>query len=224
LAVLTVATVAITVALVPGHVGVRAWIVGSAVVVGLLAVGVLVNSLRTGHNSVRAVSVGPALAALAILLGSFWASAVVVEASMTPFDTPYATASVKASYQEMAAQLPVDEQRFGRAAATVPPDRAVNVLETTEAAGVYVMATGREYLPVGGFGGAVPATTLPTFERLVAKGRVERVTVVTKPLTNAPVLRWVDQHCTNLGITSYDPTAQATSTEFKCLPGDVPGS
>ena len=88
LAALTAATVAVTVALVPDYVGVRNWIIASAVVVGLLAVVVLAGSLRAGHDSVWAISVGPALAALAMLLGSFWASGLVVEATLSPFDSP----------------------------------------------------------------------------------------------------------------------------------------
>ena len=88
LAAVTAATVAGGIALVPGYVGVRPWIVASSVVVGLLAVGILLGSLRTGHDSAWNLSVGPALAAAAMLLGSFWASSVVVAATLSPFDSP----------------------------------------------------------------------------------------------------------------------------------------
>ena len=74
LAALTAATVAAGIALVPGYVGVRPWIVASSVVIGLLAVGILLGSLRAGHDSTWNLSVGPALAGTAMLLGSFWAS------------------------------------------------------------------------------------------------------------------------------------------------------
>ena len=200
LAVLTVATVAVTIALVPGYVGVRTWIVGSAVMVGLLAVVVLAGSLRTGHDSVWALGVGPALAALAMLLGSFWASAVVVQARLSPFDSPYAPASVNTNTQTAAAKLPGLCARSRRLRRHRAAGTAVDVLETSRTTGYYILATGREFLPIGGFTGVVPsADTRPAFERLVAEGRVQRVTVATKPLTNEPVLRWVVAHCTRLG-------------------------
>jgi 4-amino-4-deoxy-L-arabinose transferase-like glycosyltransferase len=216
LALLTVATIAVTIALVPGYVGVRPWIVGSAVSVGLLALVVLVGSLRQGHDSVWALGVGPALAALAILLGSFWASAVVVEARLSPFDSPYAPASVNANTQVAAKDFPLFAAGLHDFAATVPQRTAVDVFETSQTTGYYILATGREFLPVGGFSGAVPSPTLPAFEHLVAEGKVQRVTVVTKPLTNEPVLRWVVAHCTRLGPAGYDAHAQATSTAFSC--------
>ena len=90
LATVTAATVTAGIALVPGYVGVRPWIVASSVIVGLLAVGILLGSLRAGHDSAWNLSVGPALAAVAMLLGSFWASSVVVAATLSPFDSPYA--------------------------------------------------------------------------------------------------------------------------------------
>jgi hypothetical protein len=167
---------------------------------------------------------GPVLAGFAMLLGSFWASGMVVEEGLSPFDTPYEPASVSTYFHQIAADFPVMEQKLGSTASTVPPERAVNVFETTQKAGDYIMATGREYLPVGGFGGATPSTTLPTFEHLVADQRVRRVTVVTQPLTNEPVLRWVVQHCADLGLTSYDKESHATSTMFDCRPGDAPAS
>ena len=43
----------------PRYAGVRPWVVASTVVLGLLAVGILVASLRAGHASVWAISVGP---------------------------------------------------------------------------------------------------------------------------------------------------------------------
>jgi len=223
LAVLTVATVAVTIALVPDYVGVRAWVVGSAVMVGLLAVVVLAGSLLGGHDSVWALGVGPALAAVAMLLGSFWASAVVVQARLSPFDSPYAPASVNANTQTAAANFPVFAQGLHDFVDTVPQGTAVDVFETSRTTGYYILATGREFLPIGGFTGAVPSPTLPVFMRLVAEGRVQRVTVVTKPLTNEPVLRWVVAHCSRLGPAGYDADAQATSTAFNCGPRRASG-
>jgi 4-amino-4-deoxy-L-arabinose transferase-like glycosyltransferase len=220
---LTIATVAVTVALVPGYVGVRTSIIGSAVVVGLLAVVVLAGSLRTGHDSVWAVSVGPALAAVAMLLGTLWASGIVVAAQLSPFDSPYAPALVNTNTQAAATQFPVDQKELATFVQGIPSDRAADVFETSRSAGFYILATGHEFLPVGGFSGRVPAPSLRAFIKLVAQGRVERVTVTTKPLTNAPDLRWVASHCRRYGARVYDVEEQAYRSVFYCAPSDASG-
>jgi 4-amino-4-deoxy-L-arabinose transferase-like glycosyltransferase len=219
LAALATATVAVTVTLVPGYVGVRPWILGSTVLVGLLAVGVLMSSLRSGHDSVWAVSVGPALAAAAMLLGSLWAASVVVTAGLSPFDSPYAPVSVNRYSQEAGARFPSDATALQKAVAQVPPRDAVDVFETSAAAGYYIMATGREFLPIGGYSGVVPAPSLAEFKQFVAEKRVTRVSVITRPLTNARDLRWVVTHCTRTPMQSYNPIDQATRTIYYCLAG-----
>jgi 4-amino-4-deoxy-L-arabinose transferase-like glycosyltransferase len=221
LVALTVATVAVTIALVPGYAGMRTWIIGSSVAVGLLAVVVLAGSLRNGHDSVWAVSVGPALAAVAILLGTVWASAVVVQARLSPFDSPYAPSSVNAHTQRVAATFPAEQRELTQLVSDLPSDRAADVFETSGTTGFYILATGHEFLPVGGFSGRVPAPSLPAFIRLVAQGRVERVTVTTKPLTRAPDLRWAATHCRRYGPTLYDAAAQAHRDVFFCAPADA---
>jgi 4-amino-4-deoxy-L-arabinose transferase-like glycosyltransferase len=223
LAALAAATVAVSVALVPSYVGLRPWIVASTVVVGLLAVGILVASLRTGHDSLWAVSVGPALAAAAMLLGSAWASAAVVQASLGPFDSPYAPAAVNRFSQEAAYAFPFDVTALQRFVAGVPPNQAADVFETSGATGYSIMATGREFLPVGGFTGRVPAPSLVQFTQFVAEGRVRRVTVTTSPLTRTPDLRWVVSHCARTSEHVYDPIERATRTVYRCAPEDAAG-
>jgi hypothetical protein len=216
LAALTAGTVATGIALVPGYVGVRPWIVASSVVVGLLAVGILLGSLCAGHDSTWNLSVGPALAGTAMLLGSFWASSVVVAATLSPFDSPYAPATVNRNTQEAAAIFPGEMTALQKFVAPIPPSEAADVLETSGATGYSIMATGREFLPVGGFSGRVPAPSLPEFKRLVAEGRVVRVTVTTRPLTRTPDLRWVAAHCTRTPVSRPDTLERATKTVFEC--------
>ncbi len=216
LATVTAATVTAGIALVPGYVGVRPWIVASSVIVGLLAVGILLGSLRAGHDSAWNLSVGPALAAVAMLLGSFWASSVVVAATLSPFDSPYAPAAVNRHTQLAAAGFAREMAALEKFVAPIPPSEAPDVLETSSATGYYIMATGREFLPVGGFSGRVPAPSLAAFERVVAEGRVVRVTVTTGPLTRTPDLRWVAAHCTRTPVSQYDKLEKATKTVFEC--------
>jgi hypothetical protein len=148
----------------------------------------------------------------------------VVQGRLSPFDSPYAPASVNANTQLAARDFPLFAQGLHDFADTVPAGKAIDVFETSQTADYYILATGREFLPVGGFTGVVPSPTVSAFTRLVAKDRVQRVTVVTNPLTNEPVMRWVVAHCTRLGPAGYDPDARATLSAFNCVPHDASGS
>jgi 4-amino-4-deoxy-L-arabinose transferase-like glycosyltransferase len=216
LAAVTAATVAAGIALVPGYAGVRPWVIASSVVVGCLAVGILLASLRAGHDSAWNLSVGPALAAVAMLLGSFWASSVVVAATLSPFDSPYAPATVNRTTQVSGATFPEEQMLLQKFVGTLPAAQAADVFETSGATGFDIMATGHEFLPVGGFSGRVPAPSLAEFERLVAEGHIVRVTVTTRPLTRTPDLRWVVAHCTRTPQHVDESYEQATKTVFEC--------
>jgi hypothetical protein len=222
LAALVAATVAVTVALVPGYVGVRTWLVASVMVAGALAVGILLASLRPVHASVWSLSVGSCLAFAAMALGSAWASAAVVQASLSPFDSPYAPVAVNHETQAAGANFPLEAAALQRFVARIPANQAADVFETSGATGYSIMATGREFLPVGGFTGRVPAPPLRQFEQFVAEGRVRRVTVVTKPLTNDSDLRWVVSHCQRTPEDEYDPVERAWRDVYVCNPAPRP--
>ena len=153
-----------------------------------------------------------------MLAGSAWASAAVVNASLGPFDSPYAPASVNHNTQVAAATFPSEARALRAFVAKVPQNQAADVLETSGLTGFYIMATGREFLPVGGFTGHVPAPSLSEFTHLVAEGRIARVTVTTKPLDACPDLLWVVSHCIRTPESAYDAVEQATRTIYTCLP------
>jgi hypothetical protein len=147
----------------------------------------------------------------------------VVAAQLSPFDSPYAPAVVNTYTRAAATDFPVDQTALARFVQGVPADRSADVFETSRSTGFYVLATGHEFLPVGGFSGRVPAPSLAAFMELVAQGRVERVTVTTNPLTNAPDLRWVASHCQQHGSSVYDNEEQAHRSVFYCAPFDAHG-
>jgi len=213
---LVVATVAITVALVPGYVGVRWWILTTTVVAGALAVWFLATSLRPDHDTTVRVTAAFALSGAAVLLGSAWASAAVVNATLSPFDSPYAPTSVNNYSQVAAARFPDEMLSLNEFVANLPADVAADVFETSAGAGYDIMATGHEFLPVGGFTGSVPAPSLAEFKRFVAEGRVNRVTATTRPLTRNPDLRWVVSHCTLQEPLPFDPASQSIRSVYYC--------
>ena len=91
-------------------------------------------------------------------------------ATLSPFDSPYVPAAVNRHTQEAAASFPSEMAALQKFVATIPPSEAADVFETSDVTGYYIMATGREFLPVGGFSGRVPAPSLTEFTRLVAEG------------------------------------------------------
>jgi hypothetical protein len=208
------------IALVPAYVGVRAWIIGSLVVVGGLAAGILFVSLVPRHASVWALSVGPVLAVLAILLGSAWASGLVVMEELGPFDSPYATAARNQVTRISADEFPQLQRVLTQFTSRLRPVVSANTIETTLGASDDMLATGHEFLPIGGYTGDVSTPTLAQFIRYVAEGRVRFVNVATRPLSRSPDLRWAAAHCAKAGSYYYS-YAGARFTNFSCVPADA---
>ena len=216
LAAVTAATVAAGVALVPGYVGVRPWIVASSVVVGLVAVGILLASLarrpRQCLEPVGRARAGRGGHAPRLVLGFVGGRG----GDTQPLRLPLRAGDGQPLTQEAAASFPSEVAALQKFVAPIPQSEAADVFETSGVTGYYIMATGREFLPVGGFSGRVPAPSLAEFARLVAEGRIVRVTVTTRPLTRAPDLRWVAAHCTRTLVSHFDELEQATKTVFEC--------
>jgi 4-amino-4-deoxy-L-arabinose transferase-like glycosyltransferase len=220
LAVTMVATVAAVIALVPGYVGVRSWLIASLVVVGGLAAGILFVSLVPRHASVWALSVGPVLAVVAILLGSVWASGLVVVEELGPFDAPFATAAHNHVTRTYADEFPRLQMLLTQFTSHLRPDVAADTIETTLGASNDILATGHEFLPVGGYTGEVSTPTLGQFIRYVAQGRVRFVNVATRPLSRSPDLRWAAAHCSKSG-GYYAAVERTRFTDFLCVPADA---
>ena len=77
----------------------------------------------------------------------------------------------------------------------MPAGRSVETAETSAQVSEDVVATGREYLPVGGFTGQVPATSVRQLEADVRAGLVENVLVSVAPRTRNPAMEWAAAHC-----------------------------
>jgi hypothetical protein len=83
-----------------------------------------------------------------------------------------------------------------------------------------VLATGREFLPVGGFTGRVPSVTLSRLQADVRAGRVRSVLVTTRPATRNPDLQWVRTHC----AAGSRIVRNGSATQlYRCTPADAGG-
>ncbi len=68
---------------------------------------------------------------LAILLGSAWASGLVVMEELGPFDSPYATAAHNQATRTYADEFPQLQQVLTQFTSRLRPDVAANTIETT---------------------------------------------------------------------------------------------
>ena len=83
-----------------------------------------------------------------------------------------------------------------------------------------ILATGHEFLPVGGYTGELSTPTLAQFIRYVAEDRVRFVNVATRPFTRSPDLRWAAAHCRKVS-SYYAGVERTTFTDFSCVPMDA---
>ncbi len=215
-----VATTAYGLYLLPADAGVRPWIVASSLVLALAAIVVAAFSLSPGRPS-WTVRAALGLSAAAVLAGTVWASATVVLAELGPFDSPYQPAALTAADHAANARSALNAAGLRRAAARVAPSVSVITAETSAQSSVPILATGHEFLPVGGFTGRVPSTTLAQFVADVRAGRVVVVLATVAPRTRNPDLLWAMARCRPLG--SGGPTPQAMRP-YACSPADAGAS
>ena len=192
------AGVAEALSLVPRGAGVWPWVMATTLVLTGLAATCLVICLGRSQSPTPPQWVARAAlaaGAAALLVGAAWASGTAVANGLGPFDSPYQsqqlTTSEQAGWQHDVATWPTRAAQ----AATVPIGRSIETAETSAEVSQDILATGLEYLPVGGFSGQVPSTPLQQFVRDIHDGRIIHVLVAVQPPTRNPDMRWTLSHC-----------------------------
>ncbi len=90
---------------------------------------------------------------------------------------------------------------------------------STALAAPWIMVTGDEYLPIGGYIGEDPSPSLATLKHLVATGRVSLFVIPVLLSPRDPRLAWVRQHCAN---DQVNPVGTGTEfSEYSCLPSNT---
>jgi hypothetical protein len=91
----------------------------------------------------------------------------------------------------------------------------VMAVYTSAVASIFIAASGKEFLPIGGFTGSTPEPSISQLEGMIRAGKFHLVL-----LTGEHDLRlmWIAHHCQHLG-----PGGGATGL-FTCSPGDAPVS
>jgi 4-amino-4-deoxy-L-arabinose transferase-like glycosyltransferase len=207
--------------LVPDDAGVRPWVIATSALATAAAAVYLALAARRGSQP-AVMRHGLALAAAALLLGAAWASATAVADHLGPFDAPYQSAALTAAGQSGWQRDIAAWPALAAFAASFPATQSVDTEETSAEVSVDVLASGREFLPVGGFTGQVPSTPLRAFVDGVRHRRIARVLVELTPRTRNPDLRWVLAHCQPFdGTGAVVHVNHRVYRRYLCSPADT---
>lgn len=148
---------------------VPAWLVPTvigAAVVGL--VGLLAAPVPAGRRGPLWVAVA------ALLLAPAVASAQVVVSGMGPFDSPYESTAVEQVASYRLSWPGVAAGVFALSVAQGHP-KILMATDTSFLASAYILVTGEEVLPIGGYRGGIPAPTLNQLEGYIRAGQLRSV-------------------------------------------------
>jgi 4-amino-4-deoxy-L-arabinose transferase-like glycosyltransferase len=137
-----------------------------------------------------------AFAGTAVLLLPAAASVSCVSRGLGPFDTPYESSETAHNSHALAAAAPALTRAVRRLELEVPPGDALFGTDTSGLAQSYILYSGREVLPIGGYLGNVPAPTLATLRADISRGYVRGFVLPVAPPGPDPRVRWIESHCT----------------------------
>ena len=136
-----------------------------------------------------------AFAGAAVLLLPAAASVSCVIRGLGPFDTPFESSKTAHNNQALAAAAPALTRAVQRLELQTPPGDALFGTDTSGLAENYILYSGREVLPIGGFLGNVPAPTLATLQADISRGYVRGFVLPVSPPGPDPRVRWIESHC-----------------------------
>jgi hypothetical protein len=120
-------------------------------------------------------------AGAAVLLPPAAASVSGVTGGLGPFDTPFESPRTAHNNQLLAAHVPAITRAAQRLELQTPPGDALFGTDTSGLAQNYILYSGREVLPIGGFLGNVPAPALSTLQGDISRGYVREFVLPVSP-------------------------------------------
>jgi len=189
-----------------------------ALVVAAAAVGQLL--LRASGRGGHLTSV--AFAAVAVLALPATASVASVIQGLGPFDSPFESAKTAHNNQLLAAAGPRVTQAAQQLELQVQPGDALFAVDTSGLAENYILYSGLEVLPIGGYLGNVPAPTLATLQADINSGYAHVFVLPVSPSGSDPRVLWIESHCTRV-----PPPVNARPrpyANFVCAPGPAAAS
>ena len=210
LAATTLCSVGYGVYLLGGGTGVPGWLVPVAVVVA--AAGAAAPLAARGAVLLRSPASRVVLALACMLPLPVVASVLIVARGLGPFAAPYeptsATLSRATARRSRIVSAQAIEQLSARYGTPIPL-----AVDSSILAAPFILATGEEVLPIGGYQGGAPAPSLGDLRRRIAAGEVRAF--IVPAIDSDPRIAWIAGHCKPVERQGGRPTA--TSTElYEC--------
>jgi 4-amino-4-deoxy-L-arabinose transferase-like glycosyltransferase len=148
---------------------------------------------------------GIALAAVALLVIPATASVTAAVRGLGPFDEPFESYQASKLTQGNPAAGPAIGNVMRELRQLQPNARYLLAVDTSALAAVYILYSGDEVLPIGGYFGGAPAPSLATLRSDIQNGDVYRFQLPLLPPSSDPRVRWIEQHCTmtSSGVPRY---------------------
>jgi 4-amino-4-deoxy-L-arabinose transferase-like glycosyltransferase len=203
--------------LVPAGSGIRWWLVPVAAAVCIVAELALIVSVRLSEPGRPGGGIAFSVAAVSMLLVPAVTTGAVVGIGLGSFSTPYqsavATNGGTTSVQRYQARNAHDATFYAHDYRGPPIIAAV---DTAALASPYIMISGREFLPIGGYGGNNPSPSLATLRHLIDEGQVRLFIVPDEPAGTDPRMTWIRSHCQGEYVEPYSP--HVTLRNYICSP------
>jgi 4-amino-4-deoxy-L-arabinose transferase-like glycosyltransferase len=191
-----VASVAYGVYLLGSGTGVPGWLTPVAVCLGALALMLLAAASRGGPRWTTGATI--AAFACSLVLPAV-ASALMVTRGLGPFAAPFEP-TVAAESRAAVKRMNAASARIVALIGATHQTPIVFGIDTSSLAAPYILASGREILPIGGFEGGVPAPTVAQLRDDVESGRLSALLLPSA--SRDPRLVWVYRHCTRTSSTT----------------------
>jgi 4-amino-4-deoxy-L-arabinose transferase-like glycosyltransferase len=188
----------------------------------LTVVALVVAAAAVAQLALRASGRGGHLTALAfaggaVLLLPAAASVTSVVQGLGPFDSPFESSKTAHTNQLLAAAGPTFAATAQRLALDTPPGYALFGADTSGLAADYILYSGLEVLPIGGYLGNVPAPTLAALQADINDGYVRSFVLPVSPSGTDPRVQWIEAQCPRQPTRPNSPRRPAAT--FSCAPG-----
>lgn len=196
--------------LLAGGTAVPGWLIPVAAVVAAAGAGALLAA--RGTAALRSPAGRVVLALACTLPLTAVASTLIVVRGLGPFAAPYEPASATVSRagerRSRIASARAIEQLTARYDTPIPL-----AVDSSILAAPFILATGKEVIPIGGYQGGAPAPSLSDLRRQIAAGQVRAFIVPTT--SSDPRVAWIASHCTP--VERQRGRSAATATElYEC--------
>jgi 4-amino-4-deoxy-L-arabinose transferase-like glycosyltransferase len=161
-----------------------------------------------------------AFAGVAVLLLPAAASVNSVIGGLGPFDSPFESSKVAHHNQVLAANAANLTRAVQRIEGNTLPGDALFGTDTSGLAEDYILYSGREVLPIGGYLGNVPAPTLATIQADISRSYVQVFVLPVAPPGTDPRVQWIESHCSRQ--PSPPGSRPVPYADFFCGPGASP--